>query len=175
MRWPLKTPRLPRLRAYWRSDMRTMTTRLSIGVLLLAVLMAAGCQGCRKRVPLTAAQNVTLSVNQALASVSVSNHAMIVDVTALNKVGLLKNDLTNSILNYNRSVAQAVIAAETVQKSTATDAVKILAVKEAFKLLKLPPDVAALIAGPQTDQAIAGVIATINSLQSIIGAIKGGN
>jgi hypothetical protein len=161
--------------------MRTNTSRSNtIGAALAAalfivLLVPSLYTGCAKRVPLTATQAITLTLNQALASVPVTNKAMIVDVTALNKVGLIKNDLTNSILNYNRAIAQTVIDAETVQKSGATDAVKVLAIKEAFKLLKLPPDVAALIAGPQTDQAVAGVVATIKSLQDMIGAIKGGN
>jgi hypothetical protein len=95
------------------------------------------------------------------------------DVIALNTSGLISKPLTNSILNYNRLVAQAVITSENVQKGALSDADKAATIKSALAVLKLPPDVAALVSGPQGDAAIAGLVSTINSLQTLIAAIGG--
>ena len=141
---------------------------------ILLLIALASTVGCVKRVPLSPAQTVTLNLNQTLAAVATTNQAMASDVIALNKAALIQSPLTNSILNYNRLVAQSVIAAENVQRGALSDADKAATIKTVLAALKLPPDVAAMVSGPQGDAAIAGLVATINSLQTLIGAIGGG-
>ena len=148
-----------------------MTRNLSVFAIGLLALVSS--VGCVKRVPLSPAQTVTLNLNQTLAAVATTNQAMASDVVALNKSGLIQSPLTNSILNYNRLVAQAVLTAENVQKGALSDADKAATIKSALAVLKLPPDVAVLVSGPQGDAAIAGLVSVINSLQTLIGAIGG--
>jgi hypothetical protein len=137
-------------------------------------ILALVSVGCVKRVPLTPAQTVTLNLNQTLAAIATVNQAVASDVIGVNKSGLIQGPLTNSILNYSRLVAQAVLTAENVQQGALSDADKAAAIKSALAVLKLPQDVAALVSGPQGDAAIAGLVSTITSLQSLIGAIGGG-
>jgi hypothetical protein len=146
----------------------------AVFAVLLVITLAQINEGCAKRVPMTQAQAVTLNLNQALAAISTTNQAVATGVIGLNKSGLVKNDLTNSILNYSRLVAQSVITAENIQKGSLSDADKAAAVKSALAPLKLPADVSALLASQQTDAGVAGLITTINSLQTLIGALTGG-
>ncbi len=154
-----------------------MVTKRARGAAVAALLVIALVPfdvGCVKRVPLTPAQTVTLNLNQALAAIATTNKAVASSAISVNQAGLLKNDLTNSILNYSRAVAQAVVAAETVQSGSLTDDQKAAAVKAAIAALKLPADVSALLASSQTEQAVVGLISTINSLQTLIGSVAGG-
>lgn len=156
---------------------RSLRTAAFIIAMLAAVFILASSElSCVKRVPLTPAQNALLSVNQAVATVSAANKAMAKSVISVNQAGLIDDNLTNSILNYNQVIAHAVIAADVVQKGTASDSDKVAAVVQVFQSLKLPPDVATLIGGPQTNQMVVTLIESIRALiagiQSV--AVKGG-
>jgi hypothetical protein len=141
-------------------------------IVLLAIAVAS--TGCVKRVPLAASQSVNLSLNQTLAAIATTNKAMATDVIALSTAGVLKGPVVNSVLNYNRSVAQTVITAENLQAGLLSDADKVAAIKKALSELSLPADVSALLTGPQADQAVTGLVTTIKSLQGLIAAISGG-
>jgi hypothetical protein len=154
--------------------MKVRSTRSAAPIFAVLLIVSPFFEtGCAKRVPLTTAQTVTLDLNQALASLATMNKTMASDVISLNNAGAIKQDLANSVLNYNRLVAQSVIAGVEVQKTSGTPTERAAAVKAALAKLRLPPDVAAVIASPQADQALAGLINTIDSVQSLIRAIVG--
>lgn len=142
-------------------------------VLALALTLSILESGCATRAPLTPAQTIQLDLNQAIASVAATNKAMATSVMALADSKAIDVKTANAVLNYNRQVAQAVIAAEQIQSSNVAD--KLAAVKTIMGALRLPTEVAALLTGSQGNQTVIGLINIITSLQSAIGTITGGH
>ena len=147
-------------------------------VVVLAVLAALSA-GCVKRVPLTTMQTVTLDVNQALAGISTLNKAVAQDTIALNAPKFLSDAFANSILDYNRMVAQCVLASEDVLRGKSPDADKLAAVRKLFAALKLPEGVTSMLTGPesgrpQVNDTMISLVASFRSLQALITALVGG-
>ncbi len=139
---------------------------------IVAVFLLTGC--AVRNTTLTPVQQVSFTLNQSLSIVAEINKSLASDVISISNAGLISKPLTNSILTWQKAVAQQIIAAETIQRSSQTEAQKALAIKAAFSTLPLPADVQALLKAPQTNQAIVGLIATMQSIQSLIVALKGG-
>lgn len=142
---------------------------------LSAVILFAGA-GCavKSASVLTPTQQISFTANQTLSAVAAIDKSLASDVIAISNTGAISKPLTNSVLSWQKLIAQQVIAAETIQRSGQTDAQKALAIKAAFASLPLPADVKTLLGSTQTDQAVLGLITTIQSVQSLIAALTGG-
>jgi hypothetical protein len=148
---------------------------LAISAIALLLICLAGCTGClhNPAVPVTPAQQVQLTLNQSLSVVSTLNKSVAQDVIGLNAQGILSKDLTNSILSWQRAIAVQILAAETVQSSTQTDAQKAVAIKNAFSTFNLPADIKALLDSPQSDAAVKGLVTTIQSIVALVRSLQG--
>ncbi len=138
----------------------------------IAVFLLTGC--AVRNTTLTPVQQVSFTLNQSISAVAAINKSLASDVVSISNAGLISKPLTNSILTWQKAIAQQIIAAETIQRSNQTDAQKALAIEAAFATLPLPADVLALLKSPQADQTVLGLIATIQSIQSLVAALKGG-
>lgn len=141
---------------------------------LAAVLVFAGTGCAVKNAQLTPTQQISFTSNQTLSAVAAINKSLAVDVIAISNTGAISKPLTNSVLSWQKLIAQQIITAETIQRSGQTEAQKALAIKAAFASLPLPSDVKTLLGSTQTDQAVLGLITTIQSIQSLVAALTGG-
>jgi hypothetical protein len=154
--------------------------RFLAAVALAVFLVTAGCSsGCAVRTtgpPLTTAQQITFTTAQSLAAVAAVNKALAVDVIAIADAGLIKKDQANAVLTWQRTIALDIVAAVTIRRdATKTDVEKALAIKTAFlNAANLPPEVAALIGSAQTDQAVTGLITTVQTIIALVRALSGG-
>ncbi len=149
--------------------------RFGAGLAIAAVLVFSG-SGCavKSASVLTPTQQVNLTLNQTLSAVAAINKSLATDVIGISNAGLISKPLTNSILSWQKAIAQQIIAAETIQRSGGTDADKAIALKAAFATLPLPADVKAFLGSTQSDQTVRGLITTIQSIQALVAALTGG-
>lgn len=140
-------------------------------VLGAALVLSPGCIKWGGNPSLTPAQQVSVSTNQVVAAISSSNSAIASLTIKLQQQSLTSADLTNAILSWNRSVAQAVMGAETILKSPSpTPAL----VARQFSNIQFPAPVAAFLKSNPLDQGITGLISTIVSVQQLMAGIAAG-
>ncbi len=147
--------------------------RKLLHISLCAVLLVAG--GCAvKNVQLTPTQQINFTTNQTISAAATINKSLALDMIEISNAGLVSKPLTNSVLSWQKLLARQIIAAETIQRSGATDADKALALKAAFAALPLPADVKVFLGSTQSDQTVRGLITTIQSIQALVAALTGG-
>ena len=149
--------------------------KVLLWIALASVLVFAGAACAVKSASiLTPTQQVSFTLNQTISAVAAINKSLASDVIAISNTGAISKPLTNSVLSWQKILAQQIITAETIQRSGQTEAQKALAIKAAFASLPLPADVKALLGSTQTDQTVLGLITTIQFVQSLISALAGG-
>jgi hypothetical protein len=132
-------------------------------LLAIALLLS----GCVKHVStLTPAQNITLSVDQALDVIARSNRAAAKATLELNTSKVLTDAETRAILGYNGEVDTVVLKALAANQASGTTD-KVTAVMAALSAItQLPPEVKSYLSGPKAN-ALASLAALIQSSISI--------
>ena len=159
---------------------RNTAAGAAAGSLLVCTLILCGCSvgpsSTSSPPVLSNSQNVTLSINQAIASIATLNKAVALDAMALNGPGLVSEQVTNSILNYNKLVAQAVLSSEDALRGTLSQTAKEATVRDIFSSLHLPANAIDLLTsplsnGPQNSTPVASLMTGLRSLQNTIQAV----
>ena len=151
--------------------------RLLSPILPVIALLLAGCAAHNQNVtdagkPLTPTQQITLTLHQSLATVAIVNKQLASSVIAASDAKLITTAATNDTLNWSKSVAQAVIACETVLSSGMSDAQKLEAVHNTFAALPLPAATQSILTSTQTDKTILAVIQSVQSILQSIALIQ---
>lgn len=148
-------------------------------VLALALLGATG--GCVKHVAnLTPAQNIQLSLDQALDIIANSANGAEKSAYSLEASKLISTSVARSIGNYSKEAAQVVQRALAVnQGSTQTPAQKAAAVLALLQTIKqLPSDVQGFVNSPGADATVQSLVTLVQNIVSTAKALiasQGGN
>ena len=128
-----------------------------VGLVAMLLALAACPQG-----------DAAFQTNRTIAAISASNKAMASSVVQLNQLGKIDNDLANSILNYNRDVANGVKSAEVILQSGREWKVIAPEVLKLLREIQLPANAAALVQQPAVDIGVQALVAVINTIELLL-------
>jgi hypothetical protein len=142
-------------------------------ILLVIVALAFASMAC-KNANFTPQQQTVVNIQQALEFTSSINEAVTTQVILAQQQGVISVDLTRQILTYTKSVANGVLAAETVANGSLPIDQKVQGVLAAMQGIALPDNVKTFLAAPQTQPTVVGLINTIVQLENAIVKLKAG-
>ncbi len=141
------------------------TRILLAGLLLCLCLMGSACI---KNANLTAPQAAIYQTNRTVAVLAETNKGVAASVIKLSELKLLQPDLTNEVLNYNRSVALAVKSSVAILQSGKSWSEIAPEVLKLLQNLPLPQKTAEFLKAPTTDQGVLALISAISSTQLLV-------
>lgn len=141
---------------------------------ILFFLLWAGLNGCM-HVPLTPAQNIQLSTDQALNLIAHSNRAASQTVRQLNASKVLSDSLAREIQAYNIEIDIAVQKAQAAAISGLTPAQRTAAIIAAFQAVtQLPPAAQTFINNPGVQSELQNLAALVTTVIQLVQALRGG-
>lgn len=140
-------------------------------VFLISLVAITGCM----HAPLTPAQNIQLSTDQALNLIAHSNRAASQTARQLNASKVLSDSLTREIQAYNIEIDIAVQKAQAAAISGLTPAQRTAAIIAAFQAVKqLPPAAQTFINNPGVQSELQNLAALVTTVIQLVQAFRGG-
>lgn len=145
-----------------------MQTGKQLAALCALLLLAASPPACIKNSKLTAPQLATYQVNRSIAALAQVNKGVASSAVKLHELKLIRAELTNEILNYNRDVAGAVKSSSAILQSGKSWAVAAPEVLSLLQGIPFPQKVSAFLREAGTDPAVLALVSLINTTQILI-------